>query len=70
MKTNFSEEQIKDPDNKASENILRKCVHCGFCNATCPTYKLLGDECYSSKKLEALGFIAQRTLKEMNESDF
>ena len=44
MKTNFSEEQIKDPDNKASENILRKCVHCGFCNATCPTYKLLGDE--------------------------
>ncbi len=44
MKTNFSEKQIKDPDNKASENILRKCVHCGFCNATCPTYKLLGDE--------------------------
>ena len=36
---------IKDtPDGKAADAILRKCVHCGFCTATCPTYQLLGDE--------------------------
>ena len=44
METHFSDHQLKDQDNKASEKILRKCVHCGFCNATCPTYTLLGDE--------------------------
>ena len=44
METNFSKEQLKDSDNKSSEKIFRKCVHCGFCNATCPTYNLLGDE--------------------------
>ena len=44
METHFSKQQLKDNDNKSSEKILRKCVHCGFCNATCPTYKLLGDE--------------------------
>ena len=44
METNFSEEQLKDKDNRSSEKIFRKCVHCGFCNATCPTYQLLGDE--------------------------
>jgi glycolate oxidase iron-sulfur subunit len=44
METNFSENQLADKDNKSSEKILRKCVHCGFCNATCPTYNLLGDE--------------------------
>jgi len=44
METHFSKEQLKDKDNKSSEKILRKCVHCGFCNATCPTYQLLGDE--------------------------
>ena len=44
MQTNFSLEQLKDKDNKSSEKIFRKCVHCGFCNATCPTYQLLGDE--------------------------
>ena len=44
METNFSAEQLKDKDNKSSEKIFRKCVHCGFCNATCPTYNLLGDE--------------------------
>tara|TARA_B100001123_G_scaffold439691_1_gene577071 strand:- start:1068 stop:2375 length:1308 start_codon:yes stop_codon:yes gene_type:complete len=44
METHFSKEQLKNKDNKSSEKILRKCVHCGFCNATCPTYKLLGDE--------------------------
>jgi len=44
METNFSQEQLKDKDNKSSEKVLRKCVHCGFCNATCPTYDLLGNE--------------------------
>tara|TARA_B100001123_G_scaffold300148_1_gene334880 strand:+ start:25 stop:1332 length:1308 start_codon:yes stop_codon:yes gene_type:complete len=44
METNFSKDQLKDKDNKSSEKILRKCVHCGFCNATCPTYQLFGDE--------------------------
>jgi len=44
METHISEQQLKDKDNKSSEKILRKCVHCGFCNATCPTYQLLGDE--------------------------
>ena len=44
METNFSKEQLKDKDNKSSEKIFRQCVHCGMCNATCPTYKLLGNE--------------------------
>ncbi len=44
METNFSKEQLKNHDNKSSEKIFRKCVHCGFCNATCPTYQLIGDE--------------------------
>ena len=44
MQTNFSNEQLKDKDNKSSEQILRKCVHCGMCNTTCPTFILLGDE--------------------------
>jgi len=44
METNFSKEQLKDKDNKSSDKIFRKCVHCGFCNATCPTYQLLGNE--------------------------
>jgi glycolate oxidase iron-sulfur subunit len=44
MQTQFSEAQLADPDTAASEKILRACVHCGFCTATCPTYVLLGDE--------------------------
>ena len=44
METNFSEKQLENKDTKSSEKILRKCVHCGFCNATCPTYELLGNE--------------------------
>ena len=44
MQTNFTEDQLKDKDNKSTEKILRKCVHCGMCNATCPTFNLLGDE--------------------------
>jgi glycolate oxidase iron-sulfur subunit len=44
VQTNFSLAQLADSDVKESETILRKCVHCGFCTATCPTYVLLGDE--------------------------
>ena len=44
MQTNFSLTQLADPAMAASEKILRTCVHCGFCTATCPTYLLLGDE--------------------------
>ncbi len=44
MQTNFSLAQLADPDVADSEKILRACVHCGFCTATCPTYVLLGDE--------------------------
>ena len=44
MQTSFTAKQLENPDNAASEQILRKCVHCGFCTATCPTYVLLGDE--------------------------
>ena len=44
MQTNFSLAQLADPAMATSEKILRTCVHCGFCTATCPTYLLLGDE--------------------------
>jgi glycolate oxidase iron-sulfur subunit len=44
MQTNFTELQLADPHVRESEKILRTCVHCGFCTATCPTYLLLGDE--------------------------
>src|SRR5579883_1047580 len=44
MQTNFTLAQLADPGTAESERILRKCVHCGFCTATCPTYLLLGDE--------------------------
>ena len=44
MQTNFTLAQLADPQIKEAEKILRACVHCGFCTATCPTYVLLGDE--------------------------
>jgi len=44
MQTNFTLAQLGDPETARSEQILRKCVHCGFCTATCPTFLLLGDE--------------------------
>jgi glycolate oxidase iron-sulfur subunit len=44
VQTNLSPEYQGTPDGVAAEAILRKCVHCGFCTATCPTYQLLGDE--------------------------
>ena len=44
MQTNLAPEYQGTPDGQEAEAILRKCVHCGFCTATCPTYQLLGDE--------------------------
>ncbi len=44
MQTRFSPAQLSDPDMASSEAVIRKCVHCGFCTATCPTYVILGDE--------------------------
>src|SRR6516164_2504607 len=44
MQTNFTKEQLRDPDTASSNQVLRTCVHCGFCTATCPTFLLLGDE--------------------------
>jgi glycolate oxidase iron-sulfur subunit len=44
MQTNFTLAQLADPGTCTADKILRTCVHCGFCTATCPTYVLLGDE--------------------------
>jgi glycolate oxidase iron-sulfur subunit len=44
MQTSFSAAQLADPDTATSNQVLRTCVHCGFCTATCPTFVLLGDE--------------------------
>src|SRR6056297_2964140 len=44
MQTFFTDEQLQDPAMARSNEILRACVHCGFCTATCPTYQVLGDE--------------------------
>ncbi|WP_121630368.1 glycolate oxidase subunit GlcF [Tropicibacter alexandrii] len=44
MQTNFTEQQLQDPGTERANQILRACVHCGFCTATCPTYQVLGDE--------------------------
>jgi len=44
METHLADWLKNTPDGEMAESILRKCVHCGFCTATCPTYQLLGDE--------------------------
>ena len=44
MKTTITQAYLATAEGKAADRILRKCVHCGFCNATCPTYQLTGDE--------------------------
>ena len=44
MQTFFEPSQLENADFKRSNEILRACVHCGFCTATCPTYQVLGDE--------------------------
>ncbi len=44
MQTNFTEKQLENPRNKAADEIIRKCVHCGLCTASCSSYVLTGDE--------------------------
>jgi glycolate oxidase iron-sulfur subunit len=44
MQTNFTKAQLDEPKIARSNAVLRNCVHCGFCTATCPTYQILGDE--------------------------
>ena len=44
MQTHFTDAQLAQPDIAQADYILRKCVHCGFCTATCPTFVLTGDE--------------------------
>ena len=44
MQTNFTEAQLADPQTAMANDVLRSCVHCGLCTATCPTFQLLGDE--------------------------
>ncbi len=49
MQTFFSDAQLADPKLAEANKILRSCVHCGFCTATCPTYQVLGDEADSPR---------------------
>jgi glycolate oxidase iron-sulfur subunit len=62
MQTNFTLAQLADPHVAEADKILRACVHCGFCTATCPTYVLLGDELDSPRGRIYL-------IKEMLEKD-
>jgi glycolate oxidase iron-sulfur subunit len=62
MQTSFSIAQLADPKIAEADKILRNCVHCGFCTATCPTYVTLGNELDSPRGRIYL-------IKEMLEND-
>src|ERR687889_2183395 len=62
MQTSFASDLLADPEFAESERVVRTCVHCGFCTATCPTYVLLGDELDSPRGRIYL-------IKEMLEND-
>jgi glycolate oxidase iron-sulfur subunit len=73
VRTDFTPEQLADPDTAQSEKVLRTCTHCGFCTATCPTYVLLGDELdsprgriYLIKDMLASGKVTPDTVKHID----
>jgi glycolate oxidase iron-sulfur subunit len=73
VRTDFTPEQLADPDTAQSEKVLRTCTHCGFCTATCPTYVLLGDELdsprgriYLIKDMLATGKVTADTVKHID----
>jgi glycolate oxidase iron-sulfur subunit len=73
VRTDFTPEQLADPDTAQSEKVLRTCTHCGFCTATCPTYVLLGDELdsprgriYLVKEMLASGKVTRDTVKHID----
>jgi len=73
VRTDFTPEQLADPDFVQSEKVLRTCTHCGFCTATCPTYVLLGDELdsprgriYLIKDMLARGKATAHTVKHID----
>jgi glycolate oxidase iron-sulfur subunit len=73
VRTDFTPEQLADPDVAQSEKVLRTCTHCGFCTATCPTYVLLGDELdsprgriYLIKDMLATGKVTADTVKHID----
>src|SRR6202049_3084823 len=73
MRTDFTAEQLSDPDTNESEKVLRTCTHCGFCTATCPTYVLLGDELdsprgriYLIKEMLSTGKVTADTVKHID----
>ena len=65
MQTNFTPEQLRQPDIAAANAELRKCVHCGFCMATCPTYLISGDELEAPRGR----IYAIKTLLEENDAE-
>jgi glycolate oxidase iron-sulfur subunit len=73
VRTDFTPEQLADPDTAQSEKVLRTCTYCGFCTATCPTYVLLGDELdsprgriYLIKEMLASGKVTADTVKHID----
>lgn len=66
MQTNFSLARLADPEIKEANDILRTCVHCGFCLATCPTYLILGDELDSPR---GRIYLAKQLLEEENQRE-
>jgi glycolate oxidase iron-sulfur subunit len=73
MQTTLSPEFAGTPEGVEADSILRKCVHCGFCNATCPTYQLLGDELdgprgriYLIKEMLEGGEVTERTQRHLD----
>ena len=73
MRTDFTPEQLTDPEIAQSDQVLRNCTHCGFCTATCPTYVLLGDELdsprgriYLMKDMLASGKVTADTVRHID----